>query len=111
MRVHCEQCGKYLLDSYTESKGATAARVQSAGFVSKMPILFGVTDGFHFFCSKECWNEWFKVHCKHTKEGDEVLARMREEMPKAIENCAKGVQRLIKAFEKSRNLRTKNNKK
>ena len=110
MKVCCEQCGKFLLDSDKDNKGAIAAQVQRAGYVSKLPILFGVTDGFHFFCSKGCWSEWFKTHCKHTKEGDEVLERMKAEMPQAVEDCAKGVQIIIKAFEEAKK-RTKSSKK
>ena len=53
-RVVCEHCGKLLREAPDdESRGTTASKIRHAGYISKMPILWGVTDGFHFFCSKE----------------------------------------------------------
>lgn len=53
-RVVCEHCGKLLREApEDENRGTTASKIQHAGYISKMPILWGVTDGFHFFCSKD----------------------------------------------------------
>ena len=99
MEVKCEQCGKHLIDTEKENKGSIAVEVREAGFIPKLPIFFGVTDGFHFFCCKDCWNEWFKVHCKHTEKGDEALAKLKEDIPKMAEHCARVASGLQSAFE------------
>jgi hypothetical protein len=97
--VRCEQCGKHMIDTEKENKGAIAAEVQLAGFVSKLPIFYGVDDGFHFFCCKECWNDWFKTHCKHTADGDAAVAKLKADTPKVVENCVRVAQGFAKAIE------------
>ena len=97
--VRCEQCGKHMIDTEKENRGSIAAEVQLAGFVSKLPIFYGVSDGFHFFCCKECWNEWFKTHCKQTEEGYAAVAKLKADVPKMAEHCAKVAYGLVTAID------------
>lgn len=94
-----------MIDTDKENKGAIASEVTLAGFVSKLPIFYGVTDEFHFFCCKDCWNEWFKVHCKHTAEGDAAVAKLKADVPKMAEHCAKVAQRLVTAIDEIKRIK------
>ena len=104
-RIVCEHCGKLLREAPDEeSRGTTAARIRRAGYISKLPFLWGVTDGFHFFCSKECWKAWFKTHCKDNPEGHEVLRKLREDEPKIIKDITDGLARIAQGFSEYKKL-------
>lgn len=71
------------------------------GFVSKMPILYGIK-GCFFFCDKECYKKWSEKHIsKEAKEkGDKVSCELKKNLPNAIEGAVKAAQRFVEALNK-----------
>ena len=69
--ILCEECGKFLFHT-NKTKGAAGAEASNRGFVYKNLFLYGIYDGGHFFCCKECFRSWLEA--RTTKE-------QREEVP------------------------------
>ena len=94
--IVCEECNKTIcLVDDNMNKGSIAnVVIKKYNGIAKMPILWGITDGFHFFCCKECWNKWFKANCKDNEEGRKIIENIKNEAPKIIENCHNLIKKL-----------------
>ena len=58
MIIKCDYCGKELFETDKEKMGVIASDATRRGYVTKMPIFFGVPK-FKIFCCKECKDKWF----------------------------------------------------
>jgi len=55
--IVCEECGKFLFHT-NKNNGAAGAEASNRGFVYKNTFLYGIYDGGHFFCCKDCFRIW-----------------------------------------------------
>lgn len=99
--IHCEECGKYMFS--TEKTGGTAgAEATNRGFVYKIPFLYGIKDGGHFFCCKECFGKWLKARTTQEQrdKGNADHAKLKQSMEESKPELLAGIQRIQSAFEK-----------
>lgn len=102
--VCCEQCNKELFKT-SKTKGAAGAEATNLGYVYKIPFLYGIMDGGHFFCSKECWKNW--INANTTKEQREEGDKKAEELRKSVK---KDLPKLFKTVEAMKTFVYKNMK-
>ena len=57
--VKFDNCGRKLFNTNRTSLGAISAEATTKGFVSKIPMFYGVGK-FKIFYDKECCKSWFQ---------------------------------------------------
>ncbi len=99
--ICCEQCGRFLFRT-DKTNGAAGVYAINNGFVYKMPFLFGIVDGGHFFCCKKCWNTWLdertteEQRLQAKKDVEDIKKRMEEGKPELL----RGLQRIADVYNK-----------
>lgn len=80
MKISCNQCGRFLFDSESESIGGAGAEAAKRGFVYKMPFLF--TDKYIglFFCNHECGKEFYKNNIPKNEEATIAIENFKKDI-------------------------------
>lgn len=106
MIVKCDYCGKELFETDKEKIGVIASDATRRGYVTKMPIFFGVPK-FKIFCCKECKDKWFdeNIPKDKMKEGRESVEKLKqkfqsEEFQKPL---IEGLNKIKQAYNKYHN--------
>lgn len=100
--IVCEECGKFVIRT-DKSNGAAGSEVNMRKLgIYKMPILYGITDGGHFFCCKDCFKLW--LDARTTPEQREKGRKSREELKQKMEaskpELLRRLQRIQAAYNK-----------
>lgn len=105
IEIRCAECGKLLFTFEEDSIGKAAAEATRRGFVTKMPIFYGIAE-FKIFCDDKCKDAWFaKLSDEVKADGRETAMKFKEDFKKNIPTLQK---KLAKIQELCRNFRTKN---
>lgn len=107
-KVICDHCGKFLFETNAENKGAIASEAKHKGYVVKLPILYGITNGFKIFCCSDCYNTWFDEHVspEQKEEGEKSFNELKNkltspEFTKGLQDGLTKIQNLFNKFKKS----------
>lgn len=98
-KVVCEECGKLILNTSETSKGKLASIINYKKIgIAKMPIFYGITDGFHFFCCKDCFKVWLNNRTTPAQraEGDKHVAELEEKKNEIVDGITKGLKVISK---------------
>ena len=97
MIVKCDYCGKELFETDKEKMGVIASDATRRGYITKMPIFFGVPE-FKIFCCKECKDKWFDENISEDKvqRGNAIVKELSNKLhsEEFQQSVIKGLQRL-----------------
>lgn len=96
MKISCNQCGKFLFNSESETTGGAGVEAQQKGFIYKIPFLF--TDKYVslFFCNRDCGKEFYKNNIPENAEATKALKEFKAKIPKISKEIAININELIK---------------
>lgn len=100
MRVHCDECGKFLFTSETESPGSIGAEAQHKGFVYRNACLFSDKYSSLYFCNEECGKKFYTRNIPKNPEVTEALNELKKEIPEMAKEVSKKMAKLVETLNK-----------
>jgi hypothetical protein len=98
MTIKCNECGKLLFETETNSTGAAGAQAQDKGFIYKNACLFSNKYTSLFFCNKECSKSFYDREIPKNEKVSGVLKEMRAEIPKYAAEVSQQMEVLLKTL-------------
>jgi hypothetical protein len=95
MTIKCNECGKFLFETETDSTGAAGAQAQDKGFIYKNAFLFSDKYTSLFFCKKECCKSFYNREIPKDEEVSKALKEMRDEIPEYAAELSKQIETLL----------------
>lgn len=93
MEIKCKNCGKVLFSTNETNNSLITLEAIHKGFIFKIPLLYSLDYERCIFCDKKCCHEWFEnnVTDEDRKKGNEIIAKMRKDLPNAIKGATGAV--------------------
>ncbi|MDR2085806.1 MAG: hypothetical protein LBP72_01395 [Dysgonamonadaceae bacterium] len=98
--IKCNECGKILFETESESNGAAGAEAQEKGFIYKNACLFSDKYSSLFFCKEECFKSFYDREIPKNKTVSKILKEMKNEIPDMAKEVAKGLSELTEVLKK-----------
>ena len=100
--ILCEECGKFVIRT-GKPNGAAGSEVNMRKLgVYKVPIFYGITDGGHFFCCKDCFKLWLdaRTTMEQRVKGRKSCEELQQKMESSKPELLRGLQRIQAAYNK-----------
>jgi len=106
VKIKCNECGVFLIETQSENPGRIGAEIQQAGFVYKNACLFSDKYTSLYFCNHECAKSFYLVNIPKTEKNiktQKALDELKKDIPKMAKECSNGLAELTKLL-KSKNI-------
>jgi hypothetical protein len=95
MTIKCNECGKFLFETETDSTGVAGAQAQDKGFIYKNACLFSDKYTSLFFCNKECCKSFYNREIPKDEESSKILEEMKDKIPEYAAEASKQIETLL----------------